>query len=166
MVRGLMRSGPRTVVAVAVLGLLLVLFGPWAALDAAAGAASHSSSGSRASGALRSWMKLHDVVFLSLQTDLRSLSTVDANGSTTAITAACQQLEADLATITHLPPIPDTAPERHWHQALSDLARGAADCVQGIVGSNETVERRAAPLFRSGVSQVNDVLAALKSAER
>jgi hypothetical protein len=152
-----MRLGGR-IIATLVLGLVLALLG----VRGPAGAAGHASAGSPNSSAVRSWMKLHDVVFLSLQTDLKTLSTDDENGSTTAISAACQQLEADLTTITHVHAIPDGTAERHWRLALSDFRQGAGDCVRGILRNNGTLEKNSGPLLRSGVSQVNDVLSVLK----
>lgn len=159
-----MRLGQRTVITI-LFGLLLAFFATGSPGGAPAGATGGPTSSSRTSSALRSWIKLHDVAFLSLQTDLEAVSTDDDNGSTTAISAACQQLEADVATIARIPPIPDRAAQRHWTAALRDFRRGALDCVQGIVRDNQAMAVDSGPLLRSGVGQVNAVLAALKKSK-
>jgi len=157
-------NSPRSllIASAAVLGLLLTAQGLSTLPAAAAGGADSSTGGT---GPVRAWVRLHDVVFLSLQTDLKSVSAEDGNGSTSAITAACQQLEVDLATIRRVPPIPSAAAERHWKLALADFGHGATACVQGILRNNQGTLSRSGPLLRSGVVQVDDVLASLKRFE-
>jgi hypothetical protein len=118
---------------------------------------------SKSTSSVRSWLRLHDAVFFSLQTDLQVISTDAANGSVTAITAACQQLSADLGTIRRLPPIPDRLIERNWSKALRDFERGASDCVQGIVKDHPRLARRYGSLLRSGVKEVDMALASLRA---
>ena len=156
------RRGPLAVLPPAVLGLLLAVPGPSAPPAVAAGRTVRATG---ATNTVRGWVRLHDVVFLSLQTDLQSVSAEDGNGSTSAITAACQQLEADLATIKRVPPIPNAAAEGHWKRALTDFGHGATDCVQGILRNDQGLLSKSGPLLRSGVVQVNDVLATLKRFE-
>jgi hypothetical protein len=153
------RPGLLTILPNLLLGLLLAVLGPATLAAAAAGRADPGTGGA---STVRTWVRLHDVVFLSLQTDLKTLSADDGNGSTSAITAACQQLEVDLTTINRVPPIPSATAERHWKVALSDFRQGAADCVQGILRSSQGMLSKSGPLLRSGVVQVNDVLATLK----
>jgi len=113
------------------------------------------------SSAVGTWLRRHDVVFLGLQTDLRVISTADANGSTTAIVAACQQLSADLATMRRLPPIPERGVEQNWSGALGAFRQGAEDCVHGVVDDVPTLDRRSGGLLKTGVADVDKVLAAL-----
>jgi hypothetical protein len=123
--------------------------------------ASAASSTKARSGAVHSWLRRHDIVFVSLQTDLKVISTADANGSTPPIVAACQQLSADLGTIRRVPAIPDAAVERDWAAALRDFRQGADDCVQGVLHGNGTLADRSGSLLRAGVSEVDEVLADL-----
>jgi hypothetical protein len=121
-----------------------------------------SGAGTKPSAATVSWLRLHDVVFLSLQTDLKAISRADDRGAVSAIVTGCQQLGADLGTIRRVPPIPDASIQRTWAAALGSFKAAADDCVRGLVDNDRALAARYGRLLRAGVADVDRVLAALR----
>lgn len=139
----------------------MALLGVAAFSSVLSSSAQASEAGTRPSAATVSWLRLHDVVFLSLQTDLEAISKADDDGAVSAIVTGCQQLGADLGTIRRVPPIPDPAIQRTWAAALGSFRAGANDCVRGLVDNDPALTSRYGRLLRTGVDDVNRVLAAL-----
>ena len=82
----------------------------------AAAAAPHA-----APAAVRSWLAYHGSVFSSLSADLKTVAAAGDNGSVGSITAGCDQLAADTATIEGLPPIPVARIQGRWRAGARRL---------------------------------------------
>jgi len=111
---------------------------------------------------VRSWLAYHGAVFASLKTDIETVAAAGANGSVSSITAGCDQLAADTATIEGLPPIPVAHIQGQWRAALADFARAAGDCVEGLTHGDARLSDRYKPEVESGIAGVNKVVRELK----
>jgi len=72
---------------------------------------------------------------------------------------ACVSLAADVATASVQPPIPDTALEIHYRQALTYFAAGAADCRAAISsrleGDEDNVTKANPSLLAKAISELD-----------
>ena len=72
---------------------------------------------------------------------------------------ACITLAADVATASGQPPIPDTALEARYRQALTYFAAGAADCRAAISssleGDEDNVTQANPALLAKAISELN-----------
>jgi len=127
---------------------------------------SSSASSSRAKrtdvSAVRSWLKYHEAVFTSLETDIRVLAAGIQNGSIVKITSDCGQLGADVATASHVAPIPDASVQRQWSAALQDFGVAATDCTRGVTEANTRLTDQFRPKIEAGITLANEVVGALK----
>ena len=114
---------------------------------------------------VRSWLAYHGSVFASLKIDLETVTAAGDNGSVRSITAGCDQLGADTATIEGLPPIPVAHVQGQWRAALADFARAAGDCVEGLTHNDTRLSDRYKPEVESGIAGVNRVVRELKKLE-
>jgi hypothetical protein len=114
---------------------------------------------------VRSWLAYHGSVFASLKIDLETVTAAGDNGSVSSITAGCDQLGADTATIEGLPPIPVAHVQGQWRAALADFARAAGDCVEGLTHDDTRLSDRYKPEVESGIAGVNRVVRELKKLE-
>lgn len=154
--------------------LLLSAAGAGFGACAAAAAASQPAPGSNSttteaaasSGApdttVRVWLAYHGSVFASLKADLETVTAAANNGSVSSITAGCDQLAADTATIQGLAPIPVAHIQGQWRAALADFARAAGDCVGGLTHNDSRLSDRYKPEVESAIAGVNKVVRELK----
>ncbi|MGH9045577.1 MAG: hypothetical protein ACRDVP_12270 [Acidimicrobiales bacterium] len=77
--------------------------------------------------------------------------------------SSCQQLGADVSTISRLPAIPVQGIQQHWSLALQDLREAAKDCVSSVTNPAESrLSDRYASLVNAAVSQADAATSSLK----
>jgi hypothetical protein len=114
---------------------------------------------------VRSWLAYHGAVFAGLNADLESVTAAANKGSVSSVTAGCDQLAADTATIEGVSAIPVARIQAQWHSALADFERAAADCVEGLTHGDARLSDRYKPEIESGITGVNRVVRELKKLE-
>jgi hypothetical protein len=111
--------------------------------------------------AVRLWIKAHEAVFTSLQTDIKAVAASIQNGSITKITSDCDQLAADVGTASLVPHIPDSEIQSRWSAALHDFGVAASDCTRGVIQNNSRLTAEYGPKVQAGIKQTDAVLDAL-----
>ena len=114
--------------------------------------------GPASAAAIRSWLRLHESVFVGLQIDLETVAAAGHNGSLTSVAAGCDQLAADTTTIEGVAPIPVARIEGQWRAALDDFSRAATDCVEGVTRNDARQSDRYRPEITAAITQVDAVV--------
>jgi hypothetical protein len=81
-----------------------------------------------------------------------------------AIQSACNDLDHDLAIIKDFDPIPDPQAQALWSSALTNLQRGATDCLTGATADNAAQIATAKTTLTKGDTDYSAVVARLGTA--
>jgi len=92
------------------------------------------NNNSSATNAMGSWMGSYGTTYLAVSHDVAAVST-DANAQSpmvATVRADCAKLETDVSQGQDDPPMPLEALQTQWSSILSNLSKGAHDCLNGI----------------------------------
>jgi len=93
-----------------------------------------TGNSSSSNDAMSSWMGSYGTAFLGVSHDVSAVGT-DANAqnpSTATLRADCARLQADVRHGQGDPPMPLVSLQAQWSVILTNLSKGAQDCVTGI----------------------------------
>jgi hypothetical protein len=113
---------------------------------------------SRTSQAQVNWLNQNEsslkTTWNSINSDMTNLNNAEHSNNTSAMTAACQQLKADAASILQLPTYPTDTAQQDFSGGATTMQQGATDCISAVGQNSGSLFTQAVQEINSGHSQV------------